>query len=368
VSEQQSAAGPEWGGLVGLAPLVRRVLAARVRDRHVVDDLVQETLVRVIGARARLSDDELAPYAVTTARNLVVALCASETRHRRNAYRLVELARPDRPEDEVLAQEESRVVVTALARLSEREREALVAHELDGAATGSLAEALGSTPGAVAAQLSRTRAKLRVEYLLALEGVEPPTAQCRPVLVAVSAGDRRRQRDLDAEGHLLHCSCCERLAAVLRQRRQPSTVDGEARIPIRRDADVVAARQQARELARRAGFSATDLTLIATAVSEVTRNIVRFAERGEVTVRLVETAGRRGVTIVARDAGPGIADVEAAAQDGYSTYGGMGLGLPGSRRLMDEFAIESRPGEGTTVTMTKWARRRIGLDPGRGQR
>jgi RNA polymerase sigma factor (sigma-70 family) len=368
VGEQQAVGeGPERGGLAGLAPLVRRVVAARVRDRHVVDDLVQETLVRVLGARSRLDDAALAPYAVTTARNLVLALHESENRHRRNVHRLVEPGRPDHPEDEVLAREESRAVVTALARLSRRERETLVAHELGGAATGSLAQARGSTPGAVAAQLSRTRAKLRVEYLLARDGVEPPTEQCRPVLVAMSAGDRRRQRDLDAAGHLLRCSCCERLAAGLRPRRQASSVDSEARIPIRHDADVVAARQGVRELARRAGFSSTDLTLIATAVSEIARNIVRFAERGELTVRLVEEGGRRGVTVVARDAGPGIADVEEAARDGYSTYGGMGLGLPGSRRLMDEFAIESRLGEGTTVTMTKWVPGKIALDPGRRQ-
>jgi anti-sigma regulatory factor (Ser/Thr protein kinase) len=126
-----------------------------------------------------------------------------------------------------------------------------------------------------------------------------------------------------------------------------------ARIRIDRDADVVAARQTGREIAAANGFSATDCTIIATAISEVARNIVKFARHGEVVVE--EIAGdRRGVRVAARDAGPGIPDVSRALQDGYSTYQGLGLGLPGCRRLMDEFELESRPGEGTTVTMTKW--------------
>jgi serine/threonine-protein kinase RsbT len=127
------------------------------------------------------------------------------------------------------------------------------------------------------------------------------------------------------------------------------------RIPIRADSDVVLARQAARELAERLGFGRTELTLIATAVSEVTRNIVRFADSGEVVVEIVDVP-RRGIQITARDAGPGIADVERAMTDGYSTYAGLGLGLPGARRLMDEFALVSEVGRGTTVTMTKWCR------------
>ena len=122
------------------------------------------------------------------------------------------------------------------------------------------------------------------------------------------------------------------------------------------DADVVTARKQGRELAAQAGFSATDLTIIATAISEIARNIVMFAERGEIIVSLVGENRRQGVTVVARDSGPGIADLDRALQDGYSGYGGMGLGLPGSRRLMDEFEVTSEVDRGTTVTMTKWRR------------
>ena len=129
---------------------------------------------------------------------------------------------------------------------------------------------------------------------------------------------------------------------------------GEVRVSIGGDADVVVARKRGREVAAEVGFSATELTMIATAISEVARNIVMFAGHGEVVVSLVGEDGRQGVMVVARDAGPGIADLERALRDGYSGYGGMGLGLPGSRRLMDEFEISSQVDKGTTVTMTKW--------------
>jgi anti-sigma regulatory factor (Ser/Thr protein kinase) len=291
-----------------------------------------------------------------TARNLVRSLATSEDRSRRHAHRLIDLREPMLPEEETLRREESRAITTALARLPQQDQEALVAHEVEGMDTATLASSRDSTPGAVAAQLSRARAKLRVEYLLELEQAEPPTARCRPVLLALSAGDRRRQRELDAGGHLLACSWCARLSEPLVDRRGTASVAGEVRIPIHNEADVVAARKQGRELAAQAGFSATELTIIATAISEIARNIVMFADRGEVVVSLVGEHPRQGVRVVARDAGPGIADLERAVQDGYSGYGGMGLGLPGSRRLMDEFEITTEVDKGTTVTMTKWRR------------
>jgi RNA polymerase sigma factor (sigma-70 family) len=339
-----------------LAPLLRRVIAARVREGQVVEDLVQETLTRVMSARRRLEPRTLAPYAVVTARNLVTSLATSEDRGRRHAHRLIDLREPMLPEEEALRREERRAITTALARLPEQDQQALVAHEVEGMDTATLAASRDSTPGAVAAQLSRARAKLRVEYLLELEQDEPPTARCRPVLLALSAGDRRRQRDLDAGGHLLACAWCARLSEPLLDRRRTASVAGEVRIPVQTDADVVTARKQGRELAAQAGFSATELTIIATAISEIARNIVMFAERGEVVISLVGENSRQGVTVVARDSGPGIPDLERAIQDGYSGYGGMGLGLPGSRRLMDEFEITSEVDRGTTVTMTKWRR------------
>jgi RNA polymerase sigma factor (sigma-70 family) len=342
--------------VVELAPLLRRVIAARVRDRHVVEDLVQETLARVMATRRRLEPRTLAPYAVVTARNLTRSLATSEQRSRRHVHRLVDLREPALPEEEAQRREESRAIATALGRLPEKDREALVAHEVEGVETVALAASRDSTPGAVAAQLSRARARLRVEYLLELEQDEPPTPRCRPVLLALSAGDQRRQRDLDAGGHLLACSWCARLSEPLLDRRRTASVAGEVRIPIGSDADVVTARKQGRELAAQAGFSATELTLVATAISEIARNIVMFAKRGEILVTLVGENSREGVTVVARDSGPGIADLDRALQDGYSGYGGMGLGLPGSRRLMDEFEISSEVDKGTTVTMTKWRR------------
>jgi serine/threonine-protein kinase RsbT len=134
------------------------------------------------------------------------------------------------------------------------------------------------------------------------------------------------------------------------------TSGSELVVPIRTEIDVVIARQRARELASELRFSSSELTLIATAISEVARNIVIYAGAGEITLRIVEQGQRRGLVVFASDRGPGIADIERAMQDGYSTSRGLGIGLPGSKRLMDEFAVSSEAGKGTVVTMTKWER------------
>jgi serine/threonine-protein kinase RsbT len=125
-------------------------------------------------------------------------------------------------------------------------------------------------------------------------------------------------------------------------------------VAIRSDGDIVSARQQGRSLAAAIGFTATDATLIATAISELARNIVMYAGRGEVMIQSVEIPHRRGILIGARDSGPGIRSIEDVLRDGYSTSGGLGLGLPGVKRLMDEFAIESELGHGTIVTVKMW--------------
>jgi serine/threonine-protein kinase RsbT len=130
----------------------------------------------------------------------------------------------------------------------------------------------------------------------------------------------------------------------------------DVRVGIATDNDIVTARQEGRRLSSELGFSSTDLTLIATAISEVARNIRLYAEQGDVQLSLLRERGREGILVVARDKGPGILDVERAMQDGYSSGGGSGLGLPGARRLMDEFDIRSKPGKGVTVTMKKWTR------------
>jgi serine/threonine-protein kinase RsbT len=125
-------------------------------------------------------------------------------------------------------------------------------------------------------------------------------------------------------------------------------------VSIGSDVDIVLARQQGRTMAGSIGFGATDATLIATAISELARNIVLYAQKGEVMMRSVETARSKGILIVARDNGPGIRSIQDVLRDGYSTSGGLGLGLPGVKRLMDEFAIESELRRGTTVTVKKW--------------
>lgn len=127
-------------------------------------------------------------------------------------------------------------------------------------------------------------------------------------------------------------------------------------VPVGSSDDIVVARQAGRDLAAAIGFSLTDLTLIATAISEVARNITSYAGTGEIRLTVIDEEARVGIVVEAVDDGPGIADVGQALEDGFSTSSGMGLGLPGARRLMDEFEIHSQVGQGTTVVMRKWAR------------
>lgn len=127
-------------------------------------------------------------------------------------------------------------------------------------------------------------------------------------------------------------------------------------VAIRSDIDIVTARHQGRSLAAQIGFSLTDATLIATAISELARNIVSYAKHGEIMLRRIENTRSQGLLIVANDNGPGIGNINNVMRDGYSTSGGLGLGLPGVKRLMDEFTIESRVGAGTTISVKKWLR------------
>ena len=118
--------------------------------------------------------------------------------------------------------------------------------------------------------------------------------------------------------------------------------------------DIVAARHAGHELARDLGFSLTDVTMIATAISEIARNITSYAGRGAIRITLQDRDGRKALVVRAEDNGPGIANIERALEDGYSTGRGLGLGLPGARRLMDRLIVESAPGQGTIVEMWKW--------------
>jgi serine/threonine-protein kinase RsbT len=128
----------------------------------------------------------------------------------------------------------------------------------------------------------------------------------------------------------------------------------EFRMAIESVADIIAARQKGRFLAVEMGFEGSDVTLIAAAISEVSRNIVEHAGKGEIIFRNVQKGVKHGICVIAHDQGPGIADLARAMEYGYSTGRGMGVGLPGAKWMMDEFEIESKPGEGTSITMNKW--------------
>lgn len=128
----------------------------------------------------------------------------------------------------------------------------------------------------------------------------------------------------------------------------------EVEVAISSDQDIVLARQKGRAMAIELGFSSVDATLIATTISELARNIVSYARNGKIVLRRIRGSSRVGILVVASDEGPGIPDVRQALRDGFSTSGSLGLGLPGVRRLMDEFEITSQAGQGTTVAVKKW--------------
>jgi len=130
--------------------------------------------------------------------------------------------------------------------------------------------------------------------------------------------------------------------------------DAEFCVPVASVNDIVTARLQGRALAEKIGFSPGEATLVATAISELARNIVQYAGKGDIVLRAATNGTRRGVVVIARDRGPGIGDLKLAVRSGYSTSGGLGLGLPGVRRIVDDFHIVSDRQVGTTVTVTKW--------------
>jgi len=131
-------------------------------------------------------------------------------------------------------------------------------------------------------------------------------------------------------------------------------MEAECKVPINSERDIVVARQKGRAMATDLGFSLGDATLIATAISELARNIISYAREGMIAMNVIYDSRRQGLLIVASDEGPGIADIPRAMRDGFSTSGSLGIGLPGVRRLMDEFELASQPGAGTIVTVTKW--------------
>ncbi|MGA2763672.1 MAG: ATP-binding SpoIIE family protein phosphatase [Spirochaetia bacterium] len=135
---------------------------------------------------------------------------------------------------------------------------------------------------------------------------------------------------------------------------QGDAAENNLHLAITSDEDILSARTQIRAAAIRLGFPTTDMVRIVTAVSELARNILLYAGRGELSLELISENGRQGVLITAQDDGPGIPDLNKALLDGFSTSGGLGMGLPGARRLMDEFEILSEVKKGTVVRVTKW--------------
>jgi len=134
----------------------------------------------------------------------------------------------------------------------------------------------------------------------------------------------------------------------------PPAVPRPVCVKIADDSHAVAVAQLGRQMGEALGFSAVQQTALATAILEIARNIVKYAQQGEITLEVAHDGPRQGVRVTARDSGPGINDVEQAMRDGFSTGRSLGLGLPGARRLMDTFTLTSQPGCGTTVVMTKW--------------
>jgi serine/threonine-protein kinase RsbT len=131
-------------------------------------------------------------------------------------------------------------------------------------------------------------------------------------------------------------------------------VTNDVKVDVSNPDDIVAARQAGHRMARGLGFSLTDVTMIATAISEIARNITSYAGFGAISIAVQDRESRPALVVVAEDDGPGIANVERAMEDGYSTGRGLGLGLPGARRLMDRLIVKSTPGQGTVIEMWKW--------------
>jgi RNA polymerase sigma factor (sigma-70 family) len=206
--------------LPALTSLVRRLAKRRLKDQDTVEDVVQETITRLLEVRGRLDQRALTTYAAITARNLIISAARKKDVERRRAPHLFDPKEPELPDESVLRAEDKDAVVAALARLPADDRRLVVEHDAWGTRTTDLGRTYGKSPGAVATRLARLRAQLRLDYLLALRRTTLPTPRCRPVLLAISAHDTRRQRAVDAAAHLLDCPTCASLSEPLLSRRR----------------------------------------------------------------------------------------------------------------------------------------------------
>lgn len=218
MTETTRPAADGTADLLHLVPALRRYVAALVADPHDQQDVVQETLTRMLATASRLSDGVAPGYAFAVARNLIYDRRRERTRFTAVAPRLADPRVPDEPDAQVLAREERTALAEALAALPPEHRDVLVAHAVDRTSLRALGG--NGTPGALAAKLARARARLRVDYVLAFRGVHLPTPRCHPVLLALSAGDRRRQAALDAGAHLLTCPVCPDVSVPLLSRER----------------------------------------------------------------------------------------------------------------------------------------------------
>lgn len=276
------------------AEIVRRVVATRIRDPQLVEDLTQETLVRVASARDRLDDESLRPYAIVTARNVVAEHGRSQAVHGRHLHRLVEHHGDDGPEQTALAREETDALAAALEQLDVDERTLLLRHEAEGIDLNTLAEESGSSRGAIAMRLARARALLRLEFVLALRKVTLPSNRCRAVLLALSAGDGRRVDRLDGEQHLEGCDTCRALAEPVSERKR--SLAGWLILPaveaVRRAAASIVSSKPARALRSN---RAAQLAAAAAVVASVVAAVVIVSSDGDPE----EVAGRAPVTAAA---------------------------------------------------------------------
>ncbi len=225
VAEPEHVVDRKWpeAELIAVEAAVRRVIAARVHNRHDVGELVQEALARLERVRHRLAPEALARYASVVARNLAHSHARAAFRAERHAHLVVEQPEPESAVRVVERAEEAAAMRVAIGRLTVEDRELLLSREVDGMSPARLAAVRGGTSGGVRVQLARIRAHLRLEFLLAFRRVgDLPTGRCRPVLLAISGADQRRQRALSANAHLIVCRACDGLASALRTRRRAS--------------------------------------------------------------------------------------------------------------------------------------------------
>jgi RNA polymerase sigma factor (sigma-70 family) len=212
---EEAAPASSAEDVAAIEPVIRRVVAARVANPSDIDDLVQDSLERLLGAHNRLAPETVLPYGIVTARNVVSSHARTAARRATVAPLIADLREPDQPEDTVLASEAHTAMQAAVNRLSAEERADILAYY---DTVPSPAHEAVEASGALRVRMARIRAKLRLEYLLAFRHVELPSEQCRRVLLAVSAGDTRRQRQLQAGQHLLYCPVCAELSEPLSKR------------------------------------------------------------------------------------------------------------------------------------------------------